>query len=91
MVFSKKDLFLLVEIPQSSPLAQKLSICMLILIFISVIAFVLEAQPSLYKEKTLWLVVEGFTCFFFTLEYVVRFWVSSRLKSRVSGAQEMVF
>lgn len=65
-------LYRTLEEPHSSPIARRLSVVMLLLILVSVLGFVLETDPALYKYTTLWLGIEIVTTSGFLTEYVLR-------------------
>ena len=66
------NLFMVLEIPQSSSLAYILSIFIIITITVSTFAFVIETIPDMVKQTDTCDLIEGITSVIFTVEYVLR-------------------
>ncbi|CEM28094.1 unnamed protein product [Vitrella brassicaformis CCMP3155] len=71
---AKKRIYLLLEVPDSSQVATVISIAIMLLIAVSVTAFMLETMPELNDVVPLrvWEAIEGTTVGLFTLEFVLR-------------------
>eukprot|EP00397_Hematodinium_sp_SG-2012_P035669 GEMP01038393.1.p1 GENE.GEMP01038393.1~~GEMP01038393.1.p1 ORF type:complete len:422 (+),score=51.76 GEMP01038393.1:104-1369(+) len=69
------NVFVFLEVPESSRAAKVVSILILLVIMTSICCFVLETVQE-WQDMALWTTMEIFSTFVFTVEYVLRFWTS---------------
>jgi len=78
---NKRSIYLLLEVPDSSWQAQILSAFIIVMIVVSITAFVLETVPGVYDESpTAWFTLEVFCTAVFTIEYTCRLAVCEESK-----------
>ena len=68
------ETYLITEMPESGKFAAKYSTGMFVMIILSIVAFVLEAEPWLMQYKQVWTVAEAFFSILFSVELVIRWW-----------------
>eukprot|EP00927_Polykrikos_kofoidii_P053504 TRINITY_DN48117_c0_g1_i1.p1 TRINITY_DN48117_c0_g1~~TRINITY_DN48117_c0_g1_i1.p1 ORF type:complete len:471 (-),score=45.75 TRINITY_DN48117_c0_g1_i1:618-2030(-) len=70
----KMQLHLILEDPSSGPLAQVVSLAIMVTVALSILGFILETLPAVYRSSPIgWLALEVFCTFMFSLEYTCRF------------------
>lgn len=80
-------LYLIMEEPSSSLVAEGMSLMILATVITAIICFALETMPELgYVDTSIWYGVEVFCSICFSLEYITRFWVCT-----VDGAKRSQF
>lgn len=71
----------ILERESHSPLAKIVHYCLMLLIFLTVIAVILESDPIIYdRYQNLFNILEILAIGVFTIEYILRVWSSSELK-----------
>jgi hypothetical protein len=77
------QLFLLLDVPDSSSCAIIISVLINVVIAISTMAFILESVTTINPPSSLWDIIEEITSIIFTIEYVLRILASTSLEHNI--------
>lgn len=72
----RTQVYLMLEEPSSSTAAMAVTLFIGLCIVLSVVAFCIESIPSMERYKTYWFILETVFVVIFTIEFLIRLWVT---------------